>query len=97
MRSNAQFFDEAAIQAGNGQTEKTSAMKAMKVLNEKQTPVKEMNSIKKEKATKKATKMTKKALPKKRFEGILDRAFEALVEAKEVQTMVTKVTRRPPL
>ena len=81
LRSNAQFFDEAAIQAGNGQTEKTSAMKAMKVLNEKQTPVKEMNSIKKEKATKKATKMTKKAL----------------VEAKEVQTMVTKVTRRPPL
>ena len=40
LRSNAQFFDEAAIQAGNGQTEKTSAMKAMKVLNEKQTPVK---------------------------------------------------------
>ena len=73
----------------NEMRKKAAVMKATKVMKK--------NSIKKEKATKKATKMTKKALPKKRFEGILDRAFEALVEAKEVQTMVTKVTRRPPL
>ena len=70
MRSNAQFFDEAAIQAGNGQTEKTSAMKAMKVLNEKQTPVKRRGGGHEE------TVMEKKAV-KDSFESMCGKAMES--------------------